>query len=614
MENDDRFKHLASDPKFKVLKRKERKVQIDERFQSMFTDKKFTSSADNLKRFYDIKDDRSKKVTKKSSKKARVKDTDNVEDKNDVTEDEESESEDVEQDSAKATDDEKGEANDEDEEEEEEDGEAEESLSESSDESESEPELDSDGEEVDGDRIQFNWQPLDHDAEHAETASNRLAIQNLDWDKIDVRDLFTLIKSIRMPLNVRIYISEFGKERLAKEEVEGPQELVEMPKEDDEEEEEFRILQERMQLIKNVGPKTYKVNEYEDADEIADMKNEELRERVRRYQLNRMKYYYAIAEFDSIESAELVYKELDGLEYEGSSIELDLRFVPDDIEFDSADIKAECDQVPDLSSYKAPMFINSALQQTTVNFTWDQTDVKRQEKLHRAFTKEEMEKDDLDAYIGSGSESDDDDDAADDDGENDDMDDETRKNKYRELLQDLDAEEGKKGGVDLEVEWGDNDDEDDEDDEAEDNQDDDEDDEDDDESDDEDEDDDHDEDEDLDDDDQDQDEDDDVMDMKNANLKPSNRKNVRRQITTKKLKDIDDSEDDAKDELDLLMGESKIKNLDDDFKFNPDDDRFKAIYEAPTFNIDPSHPNFKRSKAFDLMAEKKRKKRLKINH
>lgn len=555
MENDDRFKHLASDPKFKVLKRKERKVQIDERFQSMFTDKKFTSSADNLKRFYDIKEDKKETYADDKEEELKIKGSPNPD----------AEDEDAEQISAEESDDD------------------EESLSESSDESESEIEMD--GDEIEGDMIKFNWQPLDHDAETAEAASHRLAIQNLDWDKIDVRDLFTLIKSIRMPLNVRIYISEFGKDRMAKEEVEGPQEIVEMPRED-EEEEDYKDLQEKMKAIKNVGPKTYKVNEYEDADEIADLKNEELRERIRRYQLNRMKYYYAIAEFDSVESAELVYKELDGLEYEGSSIELDLRFVPDDIKFDSEDIKAECDQVPDLSSYKAPLFINSALQQTTVNFTWDQTDVKRQEKLHRAFTKEEMEKDDLDAYIGSGSESDEDEDDAG-------SDDEERKNKYKELLQDLDAEEGNKKAVDVDVEWGEDDDDDDDEDEDEDDN--------------------------VDDDGDDQDsEGSDSVDEPNDDNEDDDDKNVidKSKVTVKGVKEVeseDDSQDDH-DELDLLMVDSNIKNPDDNFKFNPDDERFKAIYEAPTFNIDPSHPNFKRNKAFDLIAEKKRKKRLKIGN
>jgi hypothetical protein len=36
MESDARFKHMLSDPKFRRIPRKERKVQIDKRFEAMF--------------------------------------------------------------------------------------------------------------------------------------------------------------------------------------------------------------------------------------------------------------------------------------------------------------------------------------------------------------------------------------------------------------------------------------------------------------------------------------------------------------------------------------------------------------------------------------------------
>ncbi|VEL20097.1 unnamed protein product [Protopolystoma xenopodis] len=52
-----------------------------------------------------------------------------------------------------------------------------------------------------------------------------------------------------------------------------------------------------------------------------------VRRRARRYQLARLKYFYAIAEFDSKETANAVFEACDGLEYENSGIKLDLRFV-----------------------------------------------------------------------------------------------------------------------------------------------------------------------------------------------------------------------------------------------------------------------------------------------
>ena len=65
---DDRFAHIARDPKFKRIPKAERKVKIDKRFQGMFKDKRFAvkytvdkrgrpvnqTSSENLRKYYDL--------------------------------------------------------------------------------------------------------------------------------------------------------------------------------------------------------------------------------------------------------------------------------------------------------------------------------------------------------------------------------------------------------------------------------------------------------------------------------------------------------------------------------------------------------------------------------
>ena len=516
MLKDKRFAHIAKDPKFRRIPKSERKVKIDKRFQAMFKDKKFTvkytvdkrgrpvsqTSTENLKKYYDIssseedssneesdstvQDDKTKKSDfKKKSKQLKtkkdiIKDSKNKKNKkNEVEESEDSETDenDVENFSSngsllliknhdKSTSDTENEKESRNEESDSENQLKENEkqlnirkgnekkldnnvkkklrdlsidyargegvlLSDSSSEEES-------SEYEDEDDIEHNWGELDKEAETTNEITHRLALCNMDWDRIKATDLMVLFNSF-LPTGglintITIYPSEFGLQRMKEEEVKGPTELVESKQKD-----------------------------YDDNEDVASTsENEEgscyHMEKLRQYQLNRLKYYYAVIVFDSANTANKVYTECDGLEYESSSTKLDLRFIPDDMTFDH-EPREVCDKLPDLTKYTPRQFTTSALQQVKVDLTWDETDPDRIEitqKLNSGKL-DEIDKNDMQAYLASGSSEDEADEVKKQLEGIDEFDSNVNPiDKYKSLLKSIEqAEEEKKNKeVELEFTWG----------------------------------------------------------------------------------------------------------------------------------------------------------------
>lgn len=229
--------------------------------------------------------------------------------------------------------------------------------------------------------------------------SARLAAVNMDWDNIRASDIMAVATSF-VPadgriLNVAIFPSEFGMERMQREEIEGPpREIFASTANKD---------RDNMASLNDSDS-----SESEDEDKIKqELQGDDTGEEfdstaLRSYQLDRLRYYYAVITCSSANVAKSIYDSLDGREYLTSANFFDLRFVPDGTEFDQ-DIHDECTKLPD--GYKPNDFTTGALTHSKVKLTWDADDTTRQEVQKRAFSRKEIDENELQAYLGTDSSS-----------------------------------------------------------------------------------------------------------------------------------------------------------------------------------------------------------------
>ncbi|KAG1148223.1 hypothetical protein G6F37_002975 [Rhizopus arrhizus] len=385
---DPRFASVHNDPRFLRPKKKDMKVTIDKRFASMMNSTEFSDAPRVDKYGRKLKQDTAEKQLKRYYKLEHEEEDESEEDKTleelekELAEDEENI---LDEKLAAGYDPMRGR------------GEI--SSSESDDESDDEEDLESEPDELDSiQRIQ----------EGDETS--RLALVNMDWDKIKAVDILKALNGFKPDTgiikSVTIYPSEFGKERLASEEIHGPPKDIFKKKEESEDEDEDD---------NEVTEETIIKNQLEEGDG-RDFDQEALR----KYQLDRLKYYYAVIKCDSAQTAKVIYKSCDNTEYESSANFFDLRYIPEDMTFDD-EPKDKATVVPD--NYTPTKFTTEALQRTKVTLTWDEDDVDRYHVTRRDFTQEDLKDLDFDAYLASSDEE--------EEEENVDM----LREKYRKLLE-----------------------------------------------------------------------------------------------------------------------------------------------------------------------------------
>lgn len=280
----------------------------------------------------------------------------------------------------------------------------------------------SDNDDDYGDQIELEFLKQE-EVPTLDSETRRLAVVNMDWNHIKAVDLLVCMNCF-LPkggqiLTVSVYPSEFGLKRMAEEAVRGP---AIFGSEDESSE--------------------------DDEDELEN-------EKLRQYEKDRLRYYFAVIECDSSATSNYLYKACDGVEFERTSNVLDLRFIPDNMEFDHPprDVAME---VP--TNYLAPDFHTRALQHSKVNIAWDDDEPLRVKTLHRKFDPDQLNEMDFKAYLASDDEvSDGDDDDDDDDSQENGEDGENKKKGLREkyralLLESGDPSEGREDNDDKDME------------------------------------------------------------------------------------------------------------------------------------------------------------------
>ena len=338
-----RFSGVRNDPRFKRPSSKKSKTVLDSRFAQILTDEKFRGSSDKNPRGLT-------KGTPQKTKRSRNRDMEQFYDVDTPRELNSGSDEDIDLDDDKFRWD----------------------AESSSDDGET-------GELID------ETTGLDDEIQDVELgdSTDKVAIMNCNWDIITATDLYVLIQSFlddnapgRKLVKLTVHKSDYGSERMEKEEQCGP--LIEGMPSDNEEDDSLKTQA-----------------------ELALIEKKRL-DAIRRYEKQKRLYYFAIAEFDSINTACIVYDELDGVAAGYCSESLDLRFVPEDTPDPASKREpvSMADHVPE--SYTPPLVEvgDVTMQHSKIKLSWDE-DPPERKLLMKKLTPAQIRDLDLEAYLES---------------------------------------------------------------------------------------------------------------------------------------------------------------------------------------------------------------------
>lgn len=258
-------------------------------------------------------------------------------------------------------------------------------------------------------------------------ATSRLAVIGLDWSVTRAVDILASLSCFcptgKKISYVEVHPSKFGLERLEVEAKLGP--LV-VPEDDlrvvqdakitsplkkpghhidsqPDDEEESDSDKPSPDIAENDTGSEFESENHFTFEVDAETREQERKEQaaLRKYEQDRLKYYYGVVKCEDVKTADALYEQCDGVEYGQTGQAFDLRFIPDEMEI-TTKARDRAERLPD--DYKPPVVNLSSLNNSTVKLSWDADDPDRVVLKKKAFGKHELNEQDLKAYLASSSE------------------------------------------------------------------------------------------------------------------------------------------------------------------------------------------------------------------